>query len=241
MVRNITKRAWFVFAFVFLFQLPVQAKNIQDPSRPFHLVIHVATTNPKEIEARVGTLVLNANRHFLPAGISFSVVDQKQLPDTFAVLETIRERRQLKRYMVPRTINLFLVDEILDPHPSAATRRASAWQGRKPSGRLAGAHIEIKNRVPSTYIVLILSATPLSLTHELGHFFGAPHHKDPTNIMSYGVDRLHFNERQLKTFRYRARRYRKNRVLKRGGDAVGKPPILLSKKTSKLCELNPNN
>ena len=90
----------------------------------------------------------------------------------------------MRRYLVPRTINVFLVDEILDPRPSRAAIRASAWQGRKPANRLGEAHIEIKGHVPRTYIVLSRSIVEVTFTHELGHFFGLAHHRNPRNIMS---------------------------------------------------------
>ncbi|MCP4603537.1 MAG: hypothetical protein GY847_23965 [Proteobacteria bacterium] len=181
---------------------------------PFAIVVHVATTDSSDTDARIDMLVSRANEHFAEADVTFRVVEQNKLPVSFARLDTIRERRRLKRFFVTRSINVFLVDEILDPHPSKATKRASAWQGRKPSGRLAGAHIKIKHHVPSTYIVLSRAISPVSLAHELGHFFGASHHRDPNNIMSYGSHRNHFNKRQLTIFRTRARLYRRKKTVR---------------------------
>ncbi|MFN2167463.1 MAG: hypothetical protein ACK2U9_14505, partial [Anaerolineae bacterium] len=149
----------------------------------FEIIVHVASSAPGDTEGRLKRLLDEANRHFAAAGICFRSAETRVLPVSYAVLETIRERRRLMRYLVPRVINVFLVDEILDPHPSMATVRASAWQGRKPSNRLGGAHIESKGHVPDTYIVLSRAVADVTLTHELGHFFGVAHHRDPGNIM----------------------------------------------------------
>lgn len=190
------------------------AQPVDGPPARFALVVHVAAADPTDTEARVGRLLDTANRHFAAAGVAFGVAEQRELPASYAVVETIRERRQLRRLLVPRAINVFLVDAILDPVPSDATRRAARWQGREPSGRLSGAHIEAPGKQPGTYILLARTRRPTSLAHELGHFFGVAHHKDPTNIMSYGAERDHFAERQLEVFDRRARRFRRQRILR---------------------------
>lgn len=181
---------------------------------PFVISVHVATDNSTDTNKRIQTFLNAANVHFRAAGISFEVDEQEVLPQSFAVLETQRERHLLKKYFVQNTVNVFLLDEILDPTPSAATKKAAAWQGRKPSGRLAGAVIEYKKKQPGIYIILSRQSDPLTLTHELGHLFGCPHSKDPKNIMSYGAAREHFNEKQLQTFLRKAKRYRKQRILR---------------------------
>ncbi len=181
---------------------------------PFALTVHVATEDQDATSMRLERLLETANESFAAAEISFEISEQKELPESYAVLDTIRERRKLKKFFVPKTINVYLVDEILDPNPSAATVKACKQQGRKPSGRLAGAHIPINNKKPGTYIVLSKHVDQYSLTHELGHFFGVAHHKEPKNIMSYGGDRSEFDEKQLETFRRKAKRYRKKRIVK---------------------------
>jgi hypothetical protein len=190
--------------------------NRKTDSEPiaFAVSIHIATAHPSDSDQRVNAYLNTANQYFVAAGVVLKEVSREILPDAFSVLETQRERHLLKPYFVPNTINVFFIDEILDPTPSAATRKAAAWQGRKPSGRLAGAVIEYKKKHPGIYIILSRAGSPLSLAHELGHLLGCAHSKDPKNIMSYGAQREYFTEQQLKTFRTTAKRHRRNKTLK---------------------------
>ncbi len=177
----------------------------------FLVAFHIATAHPETAEARVRRILDIADRHFSAAGVGFHLSAREALPPEFITVETIPERHRLKRYLVKRRINVFVVDEILDPVPSKATRRAAKWQGRAPTGRLAGAHIEAKKRVPDTYILLSRESRDISLTHELGHFFGLPHRREADNIMSYGSKRTLFFADQLEVIRRSAKRLRRTR------------------------------
>ena len=188
----------------------------ETPALRFELVFHIPTLDgvPVADEAwRVEALAM-ADAHFAAAGIAFDVVEVHTIGEEHAILRTIRARRILRRYLRPRRINVFVVEDILDPHPSATTRRAAGWQGREPTGRLGGAHIEVEGRVPETYLLINRQSSRLTLTHELGHFFGVAHSRVPENIMSYGRERERFDEQQLATFRRRARRYARERSVR---------------------------
>jgi hypothetical protein len=184
-------------------------------SPPFAVVAHVASPDKQAAREWLDHQLRRANGHFAPADIAFSVTEARSLPTTFAVLETIRERVRLRRYVVSRVINVFVVDRILDPHPSASTRRAARRMGREPSGELAGAHSRAPGRIPGTFVLVSRGASSdLSLTHELGHFFWLPHHREAANIMSYGARRDRFDARQIRALRWMARRYRRRRTVR---------------------------
>lgn len=181
---------------------------------PFAITLHVASEQPERARALWEKRLATANRAFADAGVRFYVAARHELPETYATLDNIPERRRLKRRLVAHTINVFLVDAILDPRPSRSTQRAASWLGRAPSGALSGAHVEAHGRTPDTYILLSLAGSRTSLAHELGHFFGATHRREPDNLMSYGSQRDAFDEDQLRAFRRKARRARRTRELR---------------------------
>jgi hypothetical protein len=175
------------------------------------LVVHVATrdgrpvVSAQEVRRTVGV----ASEAFAPAAVAFAVGEVRALPDGHAELADIRARHRLRRHLVPGAINVFVVDAILDPVPSEATRRAAARVGREPSGRLSGAHIPAPGRRPGTFVLVDHHGGALTVAHELGHLLGLPHHRDETNIMSYGRDRTGFDDRQLRVIRLFAGRLRR--------------------------------
>ena len=157
-------------------------------------------------DAQIDAWVNEANQYFAPGGVRFERVETRRIAEDRLVLHNNRDRHRFKRQLRERRINVFVVDTIHDPWPSAATRRAAAREGFEPSGRLGGAHIVAEGHRPRTYVIVRRGQMPLVLAHELGHVLGAPHHPDPTNIMSYGRNRTHFSEEQLELFSRRARR-----------------------------------
>jgi len=186
-------------------------------TRRLPVAFHVASVDgaPTMEGADIAAWLEVVNEHFAVADVAFVNEEVRALPEDHAVLTNIRARRRLARFLRPRRVNVFIVEEIRDPNPSSATVRAAAAQGFEPTGRLGGAHILMEGRAPETYIIVRRSSGPLTLTHELGHFLSAPHHRDPENIMSYGRDRHRFDDRQIRAFRYRARRYHREGTLRR--------------------------
>ena len=198
---------------------PPRGEPARAPARwRFPVVFHVA---PREDGAplfdrpTLERALRDAARPFAPARIDFYVHDVRALPAENRIVDDIPERRALRRRFVPRVINVFVAYAIRDPHPSASMRRAAAAQGRTPTGWISGAHIpSARGRRPATYLLVSGRTRLWSLSHELGHFFGAVHVADPTNIMSYGRDRRSFDADQLGRFERRAERYARRRVLR---------------------------
>lgn len=180
------------------------------PIYRFGLRLHVGVDDegrPALDDEALRAWVAEASAPFDGAGIAFEAADIQRLEPGSSILHTIRDRHALRRFLAPRRIDVFVMEAILDPHPSEATRRAAAAQDFEPSGRLAGAHIPARNHRPGTFLIVRGRSSPTTLSHELGHFFGSGHHGDPSNIMSYGRTRERFSEHQLRVFRQRARRY----------------------------------
>jgi hypothetical protein len=188
------------------------ARSRADEPMVFELVLHVATRDGVPVVAKDWHAVLaEVSEPFEPADVKFTLGEVRTLPEGHASLANIAGRRALRRFLVPNAINVFVVEEILDPVPSEATRRAAARVGREPTGRLSGAHIPAPGRRPGTYLVVNHHGGPVTMAHELGHFFGLPHHADESNIMSYGRVRVGFDAAQLRVIRLFAERQRRFR------------------------------
>lgn len=175
------------------------------------LVLHV----PRPLDERGHARLRVLRQAYGPHGICFAT-QVRALPERHWHLRTIRDRHALRALLVARRFNVFLVDRADDPAPSASTLRAAARAGFEPTGELAGAHIRARGEHPGTFALVTSRGSGLSIAHEIGHFLGAGHHADPTNIMSYGRDRQRFDEAQARVFRARARRFLRAGELARG-------------------------
>lgn len=189
----------------------------------FGLTLHVAADDRGVAVADRPWLeawVREASAYFAPADLAFAIEDVRHLGPSSDVLRTNRDRHALARHFVERRINVFVVTRIEDPRPSRATVRAAALRGHTLSGRLGGAHVRTRGHEPGTYVIVLAGSHPTTLAHELGHFFGAGHHPDEENIMSYGRERHRFDERQLAAFRHFTRRFVRRGVLRPMPDAA---------------------
>ena len=214
------RRAAATAALLALLSLPTAAQpTAQSPPPPadapdaaplieLPLALHLAEDVP---DAEVEGWLRAVNALYADAGVRFTLAERHALPEAHRTLRNNRARHRLKRFLRPRRIDIFVVDAIHDPWPSAATRRAAARVGREPSGRLGGAHILAPGHRPDRYAIVLRRALPLALAHELGHVLGAPHHRDPRNVMSYGADRCCFDDAQRAQFRRRARALHRRR------------------------------
>lgn len=185
-----------------------------EPDIKLPLVVHVLHGDGVPIASAedIDAMVSVVNQIYADAGICFGVTEVRERAQS-ADFTTFRERRALKKFVVPRAINVFILRTIKDPSPSESTIRATARVGRTPSGWLRGAEIPAKGKRPDVYLLVKLDAGAPTLAHELGHFLGAGHHPDPDNLMSYGSGRSWFDAKQHRSFRAAARRQLRARTL----------------------------
>lgn len=194
--------------------LPLCAVGLGARADEAPLVVPVVLHVPRPLDEAGRERIRVFRRAYAPHGICFAVTT-RELPEAHWHLRTIRDRHALRRSLVARRFNVFLVDRADDPSPSQSTRRAAERAGFEPSGELAGAHIRAAGAHPATYAFVSSRGSGLSIAHETGHFLGAGHHRDPDNIMSYSPTRHRFDEAQARVFRARARRYLRTGELER--------------------------
>jgi len=129
--------------------------------------------------------VSEANRLMRPHGLTVAVARTKTLPAKLAQLDTPADRDGLARRVDKQQINVFFVKKLRDIH---RTKRF-----------IQGVHWRLTRKLSVRYVIIAANATPTTLAHELGHFFGNGHSKVDNNIMSYtrsDVTKVRFDRRQ---------------------------------------------
>jgi hypothetical protein len=118
--------------------------------------------------------VTQASRAFRPFGVCFAIDEQRAL-EGHGTLETRADRHALGRLVAQGRANVFVPASLRDVDDPALMRMGVHW---RPRGRGLP-------RSPRHFVIVAASAWPTTLAHELGHFFGNPHHRTPGNLMSY--------------------------------------------------------
>ena len=134
-----------------------------------------------------------ASTIFAPAGITF--VPASVEPLDRADLETRDDRHGLARHLERGVINVFVVRAMRDVDDPTQWRR--------------GVHWRLPWRRERHFVIVTEIAPPITLAHELGHFFGNPKHRwVPGNVMSYDAgDAPTFDPDQLHRIVAHARRF----------------------------------
>jgi hypothetical protein len=165
----------------------VEAAGAKDRVR---VVFHV----PEGEGAATGALTADATNASLGIaekllGVPFRRGEDVPLAARFARLETRDDRNKLSALLTAGSVDVFLVTSLRDVDDPRLYRRGVTWT-----------HYATPKAI-GPYIVLAEPASPSTLAHELGHFFGLRHVPTKNNLMSY--DRSEgdefLDERQLAT------------------------------------------
>jgi hypothetical protein len=113
--------------------------------------------------------IAQAQTLFAPYGVRFARHDVGPMEARFAHVETRDDRDAFASLLVPQAVNVFVVESLRDVDDPRQMRRGVHWHA--PSG----AH----------YVLIVATAPPSVLAHELGHFFGNPHSPVVDDVMSY--------------------------------------------------------
>ena len=111
----------------------------------------------------------SAEAVFAPFGVAFAKTAGTSLGAGVARVETRADRDAFAGQAMPHSIDVFVVESLRDVDEPDTMRRGVHWHA--PSG--------------THYVILVGTAPPGVLAHELGHYFGNPHSKVVDNVMSY--------------------------------------------------------
>jgi hypothetical protein len=168
------------------------------PEHPVTFALRVAIATdagemPVAQPAWLAQQIAQAQDLFAPFGVAFVRQDAPPLGPGAEPLETRADRNALAARVAPHVINVFIVGSLRDVDEPARMRRGVHWHSP------TGVH----------YVIVIASAPPSVLAHELGHFFGNAHSQTPDNVMSYertGAS-VFFDEAQGQRIEARVRAY----------------------------------
>jgi len=210
-----------IIASFFFFTSSAFAKPVDSigncSKKPFAMVFNVASNQNYIDQKRIELLLHNANRLFADAGIVFDAVEIKLIPSSFSVLETVLERHKLKKFFLAKTINVFLVDEIVDSNSFSRKKKTSAWMSDHSNGVLPETRVIARGKTPNSYLVLSKNASSMSLTNELGRFFGTSHGFAGSAKSTY---KQRFDKDQIETIRSFAKRYLRRKVVRTVPDYI---------------------
>jgi hypothetical protein len=152
-------------------------------SRPLDVVpvaVHLAADAagaPVEGGDATGTRLRRASALLAPAGLCFTPAATDTLPPGAHTSVTSRAARHALAAAVAapaKTLEVFVVAALQDLDPKAGWLAGVHWRAPKT-----------KTSPARRYVILSVSgATPDTLAHEIGHWFGLGHATDPHNLMT---------------------------------------------------------
>lgn len=136
-----------------------------------HLHLVVKDGAPVQDVAWVRAQIAEANARFATIDVSFEVVAAEPLPASDLEIDDRAERDALgEPYFSRGVVHVFVVGRLADVDIAGAEIRGVHWRLRKDRSR--------------RWIILSKIAGPLTLAHELGHFFGLPHSDHDISLMN---------------------------------------------------------
>ncbi|HEY6463234.1 MAG TPA: hypothetical protein VIY73_23865 [Polyangiaceae bacterium] len=153
------------------------------PARPepaalttFPLRVSVAT----DVEAGwLAAQLANAATLYAPFGVAFAKTDGPHLDASVAHVETRADRDAFAARTAAHSIDVFVVASLRDVDDPGEMRRGVHWHVRHEAD--AGS----RGAADVHYILLVGTAPPTVLAHELGHYFGNAHSPVADDVMSY--------------------------------------------------------
>jgi hypothetical protein len=146
--------------------------NPVSPFATFALRIGIAADQagqPVADDTWLTTEIDTADALYASLGVQFVRTNAPPLDVRFEHIETRADRDALSPFTKTHFIDVFVVGSLRDIDDPSQVRRGVHWHG--PSGH--------------HYVILVASASPAVLAHELGHYFGNGHSPVVDNVMSY--------------------------------------------------------
>jgi hypothetical protein len=151
--------------------VPAQAKAVA-AGTTFSLRVSIATgTDGKAVatDEWLSAQMATARELFAPFGVAFERSAGPLLDTALARVDTRADRDAFASHTASHAIDVFVVESLRDVDTPDRMRRGVHWHA--PSG----AH----------YLIVVGTAPPSVLAHELGHYFGNAHSSVADNVMSY--------------------------------------------------------
>ena len=164
---------WFAVALVLL----APAVATADPEPVFPVDVAVTTDEKGAVVERawIDAELALAEHVFGPLGFHLAVDHVRSLGPQLARIEDPRDRDRFAPLVTAHDVQVFVVRSLRDNEQVGVYRKGVTWDSRTTPSR--------------RYIILSADASPSSLAHELGHFFGLQAHSPvKNNLMSYDRD-----------------------------------------------------
>ncbi len=182
---------------------PATKKPAQLPAMPLSIAVAEQHGKPVVKCPWLRRQVAEAERLLSAQRVHVKVVKRRRLPARYVALEKAKDRDALVKHLERKVINVFVVRTLRDVHDPRYLIQGVRWRNLR--------------NLRKDYIIVAASASPTTLAHELGHYFGNPHSYVDNNIMSYkrsDPSKVRFNAKQGAKMRRAVAGYLRSKKLK---------------------------